>query len=48
MVSFSQWSAKIDAEQLVRNLNNIVSAWDNLALEAGVEKIKVAFFQKKF
>lgn len=48
MVSFSEWSAKIDAEQLVRNLNNIVSAWDNLALEAGVEKIKVAFFQKKF
>lgn len=38
---FSQWSTTIDAKKLVGILNELVSAWDTVALKNSVEKIKV-------
>eukprot|EP01105_Mastigella_eilhardi_P014942 TRINITY_DN33_c1_g2_i1.p1 TRINITY_DN33_c1_g2~~TRINITY_DN33_c1_g2_i1.p1 ORF type:complete len:1678 (-),score=438.10 TRINITY_DN33_c1_g2_i1:85-5118(-) len=40
IVKFSQWSTTMTPERLVSLLNALVSAWDTLAAERSVEKIK--------
>lgn len=37
---FTQWSTTIDAKTLVSLLNTLFSAWDVIAQNKGVEKIK--------
>lgn len=44
IVHFSDWSANIDADRIVKLLNIIVSSWDAIAITFGVEKIKVFVF----